>query len=174
MNIFERQIICSYTFKKLDWPTLRRPTSSLLASKRCSVDSMEDLDEGGLSISSRYYVTSGSTVRRTISSLLTTRSFTPTAMYPNSSSELQWIIWLLLIQMRAASPLCEQDTEELIHRIEEATQNLIPLSVPDVIDHAPQLRPLRFHESIAFLCTAKCYQRINSLRCKGIAQPCRS
>jgi hypothetical protein len=37
--------------------------------------------------------------------------------------------------------LCEQDTEELIHRMEQAMQNLIPLSVPNVIDLALQQRP---------------------------------
>jgi hypothetical protein len=70
--------------------------------------------------------------------------------------------------------LCGQDTEEPIHRIEEAMQNLIPLSVSDVIDHALQLRSERFHAGIAFLRNAKCYQQINSLPCKGIAEPCQS
>jgi predicted HNH restriction endonuclease len=70
--------------------------------------------------------------------------------------------------------LCQQDTEELIYRIEEAVQNLIPLSVPDEIDAAVQLRSERFHEGIAFLRKTKCYERINSLTCKGIAEPCRS
>jgi hypothetical protein len=35
--------------------------------------------------------------------------------------------------------LCEQDTEELIHQIEPAMQNLIPFSVPEEIDPALQL-----------------------------------
>jgi hypothetical protein len=164
MNIFDIQIVCWYMFKKLDWPTVRRPISPLLAFKRYSVDSMEDLGEVGLSISTRYYVRSGSAGRRRTSSLLSTWSLIPTAKYPTSSSKLQWVIWLLLIQMRSASPRCEQHTKELIYRIEEATQTLIPLSVPDVIDQAPQLRSLGFRESIAFLSKAKCYQRINSLR----------
>jgi hypothetical protein len=69
--------------------------------------------------------------------------------------------------------LCEQDTEELIHRIKPEMQNLIPLSVPDVIDHALQLRCERFHAGIAFLRNAKCYQGINSLTSKDTAESCR-
>jgi hypothetical protein len=53
-------------------------------------------------------------------------------------------------------------------------QNLILLSVPDAIDHDPQLRSERFHAVIAFLREAKDYQQINSLTWKGIAKPCRS
>jgi hypothetical protein len=70
--------------------------------------------------------------------------------------------------------LCEQDTEEPIPQIEGAMQNLIPLSVPDVMDHALQFRSERFHEGITFLPKAKCYQQINSLTCKRIAEFCRS
>jgi hypothetical protein len=65
--------------------------------------------------------------------------------------------------------LSEQDTEELIYRIKQAMQNLIPLLVPDVIDHALKLRSQRFPAAIVFLRTAKCYQEINSLTCKDIA-----
>jgi GH24 family phage-related lysozyme (muramidase) len=53
-------------------------------------------------------------------------------------------------------------------------QNPIPLSVSDGIDHALQLRSERFHAGIAFLHKAKCYQQVNSLTWKGIAEPCRS
>jgi hypothetical protein len=67
--------------------------------------------------------------------------------------------------------LCEQATEQLIHRIEQAMQNFIPLSVPDGIDHTLQFRSKRFHAGIAFLRKAKCYQQINSLTCKGITEP---
>jgi hypothetical protein len=35
--------------------------------------------------------------------------------------------------------LCEQDTEESIHQIEQAMQNLISFSVPEEIDPALQL-----------------------------------
>jgi hypothetical protein len=103
-----------------------------------------------------------------------TKNFTPIATYPDCSRELQWAIRLLLIEMKAVPYLCEQDTEKLIHRIEEAMQNLIPLSVSDVLDLTLQLRSERFHTGIGILRKAKCYQQIKSLTCKGIAEPCRS
>jgi hypothetical protein len=53
--------------------------------------------------------------------------------------------------------LCEQDTEELIHRIEDAMQNIISLSVSDEIYLVLQLRSERFQPGIAFLRKTKCY-----------------
>jgi hypothetical protein len=90
--------------------------------------------------------------------LQSTKNFTPTATYPDCSRELQCAIRLLPIEMKAVPYLCEQDTEELIHRIEEAMQNLIPLSICDVLDLTLQLRSERFHTGIGILRKAKCYQ----------------
>jgi hypothetical protein len=53
-------------------------------------------------------------------------------------------------------------------------QNVILLSVPDVIDPILSLSSEPFHAGIVFLLKTKWYQRINSVACKCIAEPCRS
>jgi hypothetical protein len=81
------------------------------------------------------------------------------------------VVKLFMIQMKVDSYHCEQDTKELIHRIEQAMQNLIPLSVPDVRYLALQLRSQQFGGGIVFLVKSKCYQQINWLTCKASTNP---
>jgi hypothetical protein len=106
-------------FKKPDWPTVRHTISSLLASKRCSVDSMEELFEIDLS-SFRSLGCQERLNDKTYDQLIAEHE-----EFHTHSDLFRFFKRILMGYPAPAHPneccpyLCEQNTEEPIHRIEE-------------------------------------------------------